>query len=92
MIRLVLDGGVTVDDLDDLAVRVDLVMMNIIPASDAHPAQTIYRTADRQALVHVINDARAASLLVVVQGPDEAETAALLRAGTVVAAQELVTA
>ena len=92
MIRLVLAESVTVDDLDDLALRVGLVLMNLIPAGDAHPAQTIYRTGDRQALVHVINDPRAASLIVVVQGPDEAETAALLRAGTVVAAQELVTA
>jgi hypothetical protein len=42
--------------------------------------------------VHVIDDARAASLLVIVQGPDEAETAARLRARIPVLAQELVTA
>lgn len=92
MIRLVLAESVTVDDLDDLALGVGLLMMNILPAGDAHPAQTIYRTRDRQALVHVIDDARAASLLVIVQGPDEADTAARLRARIPVVAQELVTA
>ncbi len=92
MIRLVLAESVTVDELDDLALGVGLVMMNIVPAADNHPAQTIYRTRDRQALVHVIDDARAASLLVIVQGPDEAETAARLRARIPVAAQELITA
>jgi hypothetical protein len=90
MIRLVLAESVTVDDLDDLAHRAGLVMMNIVPAADSHPGQTIYRTGDRQALVHVINDARAASLIVVVQGPDAAETAARLRAGIAVVAQELI--
>ena len=92
MIRLVLAPSVTVDDLDDVVFGLGLVMMNILPAGDAHPAQTIYRTPDRQALVHVINDPRAAALLVIVQGPDAAEAAARLRAKTVVAAQELVTA
>ncbi len=92
MIRLVLAESVTVDDLDDLALKVGLVLMNIVPAGDNHPAQTIYRTRDRQALVHVIDDARAASLIVVVQGLDAAETAALLRAEIPVAAQELITA
>ncbi|MEP7121353.1 MAG: hypothetical protein ABJE95_10605 [Byssovorax sp.] len=90
MIRLVLAESVTVDDLDDLARQLGLVMMNIIPASDAHPAQTIYRTRNRTDLVHVIDDPRAASLIIVVQGLDAAETAALLRKHVAVAAQELV--
>lgn len=92
MIRLVLAESVTVDELDDRARSLGLLLMNILPAGDTHPAQTIYRTGDRQALVHVIDDARAPSLLVVVQGPDEAETAARIRAGIAVVAQELVTA
>lgn len=92
MIRLVLAERVTADDVDDLVVRAGLLLLNLLRATDVHPTQAIYRTRDRQALVYVINDARAPSILLIVQGPDEAATAATLRAGVPVTAEEIVTA
>jgi hypothetical protein len=92
MIRLVLAERVTSDDLDDLAARAGFLLLNLVPAADTHPAQAIYRTRDRQALVHVIDDARAASLIVVVQGPGEVEVAAAVREGVPVATEEVVVA
>ena len=92
MIRLVLAERVTADDVDDLVVRAGLLLMNLLRATDAHPTQAIYRTPDRQALVYVINDARAPSLIVIVQGPGEAAVAAAVRAGVAVAAEEIVAA
>lgn len=92
MIRLVLAERVTVDDVDDLVVRLGLLLMNILRATDAHPTQAIYRTGDRQALVYVINDARAPSLILIVQGPGEAAVAAAVRAAVAVAAEEIVSA
>lgn len=92
MIRLVLAERVTSDDLDDLAVRAGFLLLNLIPAADTYPAQAIYRTRDRRALVHVIDDARAASLIVVVQGPAEAEVVATVRGAVAVAKEEVVLA
>jgi hypothetical protein len=92
MIRLVLAERVTSDDLDDLAVQAGFLLLNLVPAADTHPAQAIYRTRDRRALVHVIDDARAASLIVVVQGPGEVDVAATVREGVLVTTEEVVVA
>ena len=92
MIRLVLAERVTADDVDDLVVRIGLLLMNLLRATDTHPTQSIYRTRDRQALVYVINDARAPSQIVIVQGPGEAGVAAAVREGIAVAAEEIVSA
>ncbi len=92
MIRLVLAERVTSDDLDDLAAQAGLLLLSLVPAADTYPAQAIYRTRDRRALVHVIDDARAASLIVVVQGPGEAEVAAAVRGVVPVDAEEVVAA
>ena len=54
--------------------------------------RAIYRTGDRRALVHVIDDPRAASLVVVVQGPGETDAARVVREGAPVAAEEILAA
>lgn len=92
MIRLVLAERVTSDDLDDLVYQAGFLLLNRAPATATHPAQAIYRTRDRQALVHVIDDARSAALVVIVQGPTEAVVAGAVRAGVAVATEEIVTA
>jgi hypothetical protein len=92
MIRLVLAERVTADDVDDLVVGAGLLLLNLLRATDVHPTQAIYRTRDRQALVYVINDARAPSILIIVQGPAEAAVAAIVRAGVPFLSEEIVAA
>lgn len=80
MIRIVLAESVTRDDLDDAAVEGGWLLLDIVPATSTFPAQIIYLTPDRQNLIHLVDDARLATVHAVVVGPDEPRWAAAVRA------------
>lgn len=68
MMRLVLPDATPRDDLDDIAAELGLLLINIVPRADTHPAQVIYVTPDRQAAVHLVDEGGAGSLCWVVRG------------------------
>jgi hypothetical protein len=55
MVRIPLDEGTSRDQVDDLAIEVGLALVNIVPRTETHPAQIIYATPDRRALVHLVD-------------------------------------
>jgi hypothetical protein len=75
MIRLALPDTATRDALDDLAVACGLLLVNIVPAGEAHPAQLIYVTPDRRTQIHLIE-----GVGYVLQGPGEVGWEKVLRA------------
>ncbi|APR75791.1 Hypothetical protein A7982_01137 [Minicystis rosea] len=76
MVRIVLPDAVSRDTLDDVAAALGLLLVNIVPATDAHPAQVIYVTPDRRAAVHLVDEGRGGSLCWAVRGEGQGESEA----------------
>jgi hypothetical protein len=55
MVRILLDEGTSRDQVDDLALAVGLALVNVVPRTEAHPAQLVYATPDRRAQVHLVD-------------------------------------
>jgi hypothetical protein len=55
MLRIVLPDATSRDDLDDTAASLGFLLVNIVPRTESYPAQVIYLTPDRQALVHLVD-------------------------------------
>ena len=74
MIRLLLADDTPRDAVDDAASRTGLFLVNILPRTDAYPAQTVYFTPDRRALVYFVDAGPGArALLVRTEGDPAAE-------------------
>jgi hypothetical protein len=71
MIRLSLPDDTSRDAVDDMAADAGLFLVNILPRTDAYPAQVIYLTPDRRALVHFV-DAGPGARAFVVRAHDDA--------------------
>ena len=67
------------DAVWDACAELGLRLSNVVPRAAAHPAQSIFVTADRQTMVHLIED-EAAGRAVIFRGAREAETAAAFAA------------
>jgi len=75
MIRLILPDSTPRDALDDAAAALGLLLVNIVPRTDAHPAQIVYVTPDRAAAVHLVDEGGGGALCWVVRGEGEAAAA-----------------
>lgn len=75
MIRIVLPDATPRDAIDDTAVALGLLLVNIVPAAETHPAQLVYVTPDRRAAVHLVDEGRGGALCWVVrtEGDDATE-------------------
>lgn len=71
MIRLVLPDTTPRDALDDAAAALGLLLLNIVPRADSYPAQVIYLTPDRRAVVHLVDEGRGGALCWVVRAEGE---------------------
>ena len=66
--RVALPASVSRDDLDDAIGALGWLLVNIVPASDRHPAQLICFTQDRSHQLHVLDDPRFGAPTIVIQG------------------------
>lgn len=75
MMRIVLPDATPRDALDDAAAELGLLLINIVPKAETFPAQVIYMTPDRRALVHLVDEGASGALAWVVraEGQDGAE-------------------
>lgn len=80
MIRLFLRESVSRDVIDDASFALGLQLLNIVPATAAHPAQHIYTARDRATRVHLIEDERLGAPCFVIMGPAEEACASALSA------------
>lgn len=71
MIRLPMAEGTTRDEVDDLAVAAGLRLVNIVPRTEAFPAQLVYVTEDGAVAAHLVD--HEGSLTWVLRGDDAAE-------------------
>lgn len=55
MVRLPLPDGTSRDAIDDAAHAAGLLLLNILPRTESYPAQLVYVTPDRRALVHFVD-------------------------------------
>jgi hypothetical protein len=55
VIQVSLPGDTSRDAVDDAALAVGLVLLNILPRTDTYPAQLVYVTPDRRASVHFVD-------------------------------------
>jgi hypothetical protein len=69
-------GAPSRDALDDVAAAVGLLLVNLVPAGAGYPAQTIYLTPDRRALVHLVDEGPGGGLCWAVRGEGEGADAA----------------
>ncbi len=67
MIRIGLPAATPRDAVDDTAASLGFLLVNIVPRTDTYPAQVIYLTPDRQALVHLVDEGAKGSLSWVVR-------------------------
>jgi hypothetical protein len=82
MTRLSLSDDTPRDAVDDAVSSMGLFLVNILPRTDAYPAQAVYLTPDRRALVYYIDagpGARALLVHTVVDLAAEERWAAALR-------------
>src|SRR5262249_40896436 len=56
MVRIVLPDATSRDAIDDLAAALGFLLINIVPRTEAYPAQVIYLTPDRRAMVHLVDE------------------------------------
>lgn len=63
------------DAVWDACAELGLRLSNVVPRTATHPAQSIFVTADRQTMLHLIED-EAAGRAVILRGTREEETAA----------------
>jgi len=66
VIRIPLPDDTSRDAVDDAALAAGLALLNVLPRTDTYPAQLVYVTSDRRALVHFV-DAGAGALAWVVR-------------------------
>ena len=71
MIRLALPDDTSRDAVDDAALATGLALINILPRTDTYPAQVIYFTPDRRALIHFV-DAGPGGMALVVRAEEDA--------------------
>jgi hypothetical protein len=62
MVRIVLPDATPRDTIDDTAAALGLLLLNILPRTAEYPAQLIYLTPDRQALVHLVDEGAGGAL------------------------------
>jgi hypothetical protein len=65
---IVFSDSTTPDDIDDAAHAGGWVLLNILPATEQHPAQRIFMAPDRESFIHIVEDARLGPPYAVVQG------------------------
>lgn len=70
-----LGDAVPGDAVWDACAELGLRLSNVVPRTATHPAQSIFVTADRQTMLHLIED-EAAGRAVILRGTREQETAA----------------
>lgn len=75
MIRLVLPDAAPRDALDDCAAAAGLLLINIVPRAEAYPAQVLYLTPDRRAIVHLVDEGAGGALAWVVRAEGEGSEA-----------------
>ena len=74
MMRIVQKDTTPRDAIDDAAHALGLLLVNIIPKTEAYPAQVIYITPDRQASVHLVDEGQGGALAWIVKAEgDDAE-------------------
>lgn len=82
MSQVPLGPHVTRDAVDSAAREAGWALVNVLPATDQHPAQRIFLAGDRAHFIYVVDDPRLGPPYAVVQGPDaprwEAEVKAWL--------------
>lgn len=66
--RVVLPASVSRDEVDDALAALGWLLVNIVPASDRHPAQLVCLTADRAHEIHVLDDPRVGAATIVIKG------------------------
>jgi hypothetical protein len=79
VIRLPLAEGTTRDDVDDLASALGLRLVNIVPRTDAFPAQLVYVTNDGATAAHLVDHEGALTWILRGEESDEARWAEALR-------------
>jgi hypothetical protein len=74
MIRLFLPDDASRDAVEDVACAAGLHLVNILPRTEAYPAQMMYLCPDRRAYVHFVDAGPGARALVVrAEGDPDAE-------------------
>jgi hypothetical protein len=79
VIRVVFAERTTRDDLDDWAHERGCRLIAVVPPASDRPGQSIFRDADRQTLVYLIDDARAPAPVAIVAGPGESDVVRAFR-------------
>lgn len=80
MTRVELPAGFSLDQLDDLVVAQGLQLLDLLPASDTHPAQQIYIDPEARTFLHLVEEPASGRLCFLLQGPSEAALGARIDA------------